>query len=452
MKPDRLWLRFVVVALLSALLPGFGLITSLVIAMAAGFSPGSWYHPAIQAHGTAMLMGWGGTMILGVALHFLPRLRGVKLVGREWVPALFWLLAGGLALRVAGQLGNAMNGAAMAVAGGVGLQAIGVWGLLAVLVATFRSGSPLPGNHGFRQIAPLLAVAAGALALAQLLWGASVIENIFHGRNLNVLPLVPQGAAEDLMLFGFIAAIGIAMSSRLFPLTFRMQLPRVRGLKIAAAFLVVGVVPTLATGLGVVPDSLAGTCAGVAALCHAAGLLCGTAAVRIFQARKPIVGNQPPYRITEDPAAVGVASAYVWAVAAAGLLVLFALHQFRVPLPLSLVEKNLARHAAGAGFMTLLIVSVGWKMLPGFGGGRPRARGWMWTAVALGNAAALLRILPAWLSVAAGPGDDWSRWLFPLAGVAGLGGIVAFATALVTSLRKEKAGPTGADGSNQTIP
>ena len=458
MNSDRLWLRFVVMALVSALLPGFGLITFVVITAATGGGSGAWYHAAIQAHGTAMLMGWGGAMILGVALHFLPRLRGTKLVGRGWVPVLFWLLAGGLTLRIVGQFccatldatapHTAVTIMTMAVAAGVWLQAIAVWGLLAVLAATFRAGPPLPKTHGFRQITPLLLVAASALVLAQLLWSVSVLENIFGGRNLSTLPLGPQWAAEDLMLFGFIAAISMAMSSRLFPLTFRIQLPRPRWLKIAAVFLAGGVALTLAGGLGIISDlsdPSAGRCASLAALAYAAGLLAGTVGVQVFRHRKPIVGNQPPYRIAEDPAAVGVASAYLWVVVAALFLLGFALHQFGVHVPLPLADRNLARHTAGAGFMTLLILSVGWKMLPGFGGGRPRARGLMWTAVGLGNAAALLRILPALLTWGIRPERDWSRLLFPLAGLAGLGAILAFALALTISLGKRESAHAGPD-------
>lgn len=453
MNADRLWLRFVVMALLSALLPGFGLITFVVITVATGGGSGAWYHAAIQAHGTAMLMGWGGAMILGVALHFLPRLRGAKLVGREWVTALFWLLAGGLTLRIVGQFCGATPDATahptavtmmtIAVAGGVWLQAVAVWGLLAVLAATFRAGPPLSKTHGFRQIAPLLLVAASALALAQLLWSVSVLGNLLHGRKLSILPLGPQWAAEDLMLFGFIAAISIAMSSRLFPLTFRIQLPCPRWLKIAASFLASGVALTLAGGLEMIADPWAGRCAGLAALADAAGLLAGTVGVQVFRHRKPIVGNQPPYQITEDPAAVGVASAYLWVVVAALFLLGFGLHQFGVHVPLPLADRNLARHTAGAGFMTLLILSVGWKMLPGFGGGRPRARGLMWTAVALGNAAALLRILPALLSWAISAERDWNRLFFPVAGIAGLSTILAFALALMISLRKAESAEPG---------
>jgi hypothetical protein len=332
----------------------------------------------------------------------------------------------------------------MAIAGGVWSQAVGVWGLLAILAATFRSGPSLAKNHGFNQIAPLLLVAASALGSAQLLWSLCVMDNLFHGRSLAVFLIEYQSAAEDLMLFGFIAAISVAMSSRLFPLTFRIQLPSPRWLKISAAFLAVGLVLTLAEGLEFAFASSSVSRPGLAALVYAVGLLDGAAGVRVFQARKPIAGNQPAYRITEDPAAVGVVSAYFWAVVSAVFLLLFSLHQFGVHVPFSLAEKNLARHTAGAGFMTLLILSVGWKMLPGFSGGSPRARSLVWAAVVLGNLAALLRILPALLSASISSGRNWSLVCFPLAGIAGLGTIVAFAVALVISLRKDKGERPGA--------
>jgi len=51
------------------------------------------------------------------------------------------------------------------------------------------------------------------------------VENLAAGFSLVILPANLQSAAVDLMLFGFIASIGIAMSPQLFPLTFRTQLP-----------------------------------------------------------------------------------------------------------------------------------------------------------------------------------------------------------------------------------
>jgi uncharacterized protein involved in response to NO len=446
MNPDRLWLRFVRLSLLCALLPGFGLATLMVTARILGEPPGLWYLAAIQTHAFALLTGWGGAMILGVGLHFLPRLRGVKLTCPQRVSKLFWLLAIGLTCRIVGQPLLALLGPTAAraivrwlnvvIAGGTTLQAFAVWGLLITLVVTFRAGPPLGKNHGFKQITPLLTVAALALALAQLVWAGGAAVSVLQGRSLAVFPADVQAVAVDLMLFGFVAAIGVAMSSRLFPLTFRMQLPEPRALRIAGGLLAGGVLFTAIDGLQPA-RFLAGLPFGSwAAAFYAGGLLTGIFAVRIFRTRKPIPHAVVPYRIWEDPAAVGVLSAYVWATVGAGLLLLLPLQEAGVPVPGQLLQKNLARHAIGLGFMTLLIVSVGWKMLPGFGGGQPRGRRMIWSAVLLINLAALLRILAAVFPGGKDSERTWSELLFPFAGMAGLAAILIFAIALQLSFRK----------------
>lgn len=445
MNSDRSWLRFVRLAVWSALLPGFGLATLMVSAWIFGFSSGLWYFAAIQTHAFALLTGWGGAMIFGVALHFLPRLRGVKLVHPEWVSVFFWFLALGLTARIVGQPLLALLAPARAstttawlngvIAGGLALQAIGMMGLLAILIVTFRSGRPLKKNKGFQQIAPLLTVAALALILAQLAWCWGVVATLVQGRSLVLLPVRSQSVAVDLMLFGFVASIGIAMSSRIFPLTFRTQLPHSRGLRVAAWLLGGGVVLTTVGGMfpgfalaGVPMESWAG-------LLSAAGLLGGAFAVRIFQARKPIKDTQVPYRAWEDPAGVGVLTAYFWIVVAAGFLLLTPWPQAGVEFPAFLWQKNLSRHAIGLGFMTMLIVSVGWKMLPGFTGGQPRGRGLLWAAVLLGNLAVLLRILPVLFPGFGVSERTWSEVLFPFAGLSAFTAILVFAIALRLSFR-----------------
>lgn len=445
MNPDRLWLRFVWLSLLCALLPGFGLATLMVSAWIFGQPPGLWYLAAIQTHACALLTGWGGAMILGVALHFLPRLRRVKLIRPERVVVLFWLLAIGLTCRIVGQplLALLAPGARhatvvwlnVAISGGAALQALGVVGLLAVLVVTFRAGPPLDPNHGFKQIAPLLTVAALALGLAQLVWAGGAADSLAQGRSLAVFPARVQAVAVDLMLFGFVAAIGVAMSSRLFPLTFRTQLPQPRALRVAGALLAGGVLLTAMDGLQPAYSLVGLTIGDWAATFYAGGLLTGAFAVRIFQARKPLRHAVVPYRIGEDPAAVGVLSAYIWAAVGACLLLLLLLQKVGLPIPRALLQKNLARHALGLGFMTMLIMSVGWKMLPGFGGGQPRGRKLLWSAVWLANLAVLFRIIPALFPSGNGPGRSWSELLFPCAGMAGLGAILAFAIALRSSFR-----------------
>lgn len=448
MNPDPLWRRFVALAVLSALIPGFGLAGLMTGAWLIGAPPGLWYLAAVQTHSVALLMGWGGAMILGVALYFLPRLRGVKLARAQWAPVWFWLLALGLALRIGGQLllatlnliepGRSVAWLNGGVVTGVALQAIGVGGLLGLLLITFRAGRPLKANEGFRQIAPLLGVAAFALSLAQLAWGAGVIQGLRSAPSLAVLPMEAQWTAADWMVFGFVPAVSVAMSSRLFPLTFRTKLPSPRGLLATAGLLSGGVLLTGVEGSRLVFSWPLPSLAGWAGLCDAAGLIVGAFSVRIFHARKKIPGAMRTSWLREDPAAAGVLTAYIWAVVAALFLIVLALEQAGVRILAQWAQANLARHAVGLGFMTLLIVSVGWKMLPGFCRGRPRGRGWLWSTVWLGNLAVVLRLLPSVLPPGPAPGRSWSEILHPLAGLAGLATILAFAGALRLSFRTEK--------------
>jgi hypothetical protein len=213
------------------------------------------------------------------------------------------------------------------------------------------------------------------------------------------------------------------MSSRLFPLTFRTRLPHPAGLDFAAGCLAAGMASRiLETSLAGGWLQISSRAAGPAFI--AAALLAGAYSVRIFHPRKPGAA------MWADPAATGVACSWAWAAIAAMFLLVLALHRAGLPLPASLADENLTRHAAGAGFMTLLIISVGWKMLPGFGGGRPRGRGWMWAAVIFANAAALFRILPALAPGIAFSGRPASLISFPAAGAAGLLAVACFAAAL----------------------
>lgn len=442
-KPDRLWTRFVWLSLSCALLPGFGLAALMTGAWAAGWPRGAWHAASIQVHAVSLLMGWGGAMILGVGLHFLPRLRGVRLRGARWAAVLFWALVAGLILRMTGQLALGglvpagetsrllLNGA---VVGGAALQTISVTGLLVILITTFRSGRPLKENKGFQQIAPLLAVAALALFLAQLAWCLGAFRGWTHGASdLAVLPVAPQRGAVDLMLFGFVMAMAAGMSARLFPLTFRTRPASPHGLKMTAALLAAGAGFTVLEATQFPGPPL--TWNGLAAAFYGCGILTGTFSVRIFHRRKAIPHAPTAYRMREDPAAIGVASAYFWAVMAALLLFALALARAGAPLPAQAAQENLARHAMGAGFMTLLIISVGWKMLPGFGGCLPQGRGRLWCAVTLGNAAALLRMASLLAGGDGGSPRSWAAILPPVAGAIGMAAILAFMLALRASFR-----------------
>lgn len=68
---------------------GFVLATILTLTQALAVPLGPWWTALAQAHGHLQLYGWAGLFVLGVAFHFLPRLRGTPLAAPWLVP---WIL------------------------------------------------------------------------------------------------------------------------------------------------------------------------------------------------------------------------------------------------------------------------------------------------------------------------------------------------------------------------
>src|SRR5215469_6592867 len=82
---------------------GFLLATILTVTYALSIPLGAGWEALAQAHGHLQLYGWAGLFVLGVALHFLPRLRGTPLVGARLVPWLLGILSISLVLRAISQ-------------------------------------------------------------------------------------------------------------------------------------------------------------------------------------------------------------------------------------------------------------------------------------------------------------------------------------------------------------
>jgi uncharacterized protein involved in response to NO len=59
---------------------GFVLACVLTVTSMLGIALGSWWIALAQTHGDLQLFGWAGLFVVGVSLHFLPRLRGTPLV------------------------------------------------------------------------------------------------------------------------------------------------------------------------------------------------------------------------------------------------------------------------------------------------------------------------------------------------------------------------------------
>ena len=434
-------LPYVWAAIITASVGGFGLGALLLLGAALGLPVQAWWLAGVQAHGHAQLVGWGGLMVLGVGLHFLPRLRGVALARPTWRPWALRLLASGLLLRILGQPGAALLASDHPLYAPLVWLGLGLSGLLELggALATFvmmaeahRRGPPPDERPAFRQIQPLLTGAFLALLLGLALNALLGLEAALARRPvLTAHDLI----VVDVLLVGFLVPISVAVSARFFPLYLGLRPASARGLRVTLGLLLAGVGGRV---LAMSMPAVQAVADGLVAL----GLL--GAIWSLFQRHPglpgaPLPQPAPPYEwaptglVRRQPPSAGQARRPAPAASAARLLLRSAYWWLLVGAVLALWRAlagvggwspppDAERHALGVGFVTLLIMGMGTLLLPGFLGGAAPA--WpVALTVGLGNLAAALRVGPVLLGWLA-PG--WLPGTLPhlMAGVAGLLGLV----------------------------
>jgi len=401
---------------------GFGLGMLLFLHLSAGHAAGLWWVAAVQAHGHVQLFGWAGMFALGVGLYFLPRLRGCPPPSPRAVRAAAWLMGSGLVLRALAQptLAALDPGAQRAVTGGAlvlsGLLELG-GAVLAVgaLVRAERQGPPLAGRTGLLAVIPFMLTFFASLLLALTINAVTLATDAQH------TGLVP-GTADSLMvqlgLFGMLVPISAAVSARTFPLFLRLRIPPRGELSAVFAVYLIGLLCRLTALLDLPPMLQSVPAFGAVVL----GLAClGLVVVldvplrRSARARKSEAGRSwpvvPEYRASEWL----ILPAYTWLGVAGLLLIADGLSWWGlVPRP----PTDAERHALGAGLITLLILGMAIRMIPGFAGRKLHSAGLVWATVWLGNGAVLLRVLPLFLPSSRA---DCSGWL-PLPASAGTSG------------------------------
>lgn len=153
---------------------GFVLVAILSVAQALGLPLGLWWPALVQAHGHVQVFGWAGLLVVGVALHFLLRLRGSPLAYPGLVPWLLALLGGGLALRVLSQPMLALTTPhallwQMLLAGAGLAEFLGASGVVGLLCQTLRRGPALASRPALGAFLPFALVGLLCFWLALVL-------------------------------------------------------------------------------------------------------------------------------------------------------------------------------------------------------------------------------------------------------------------------------------------
>ncbi|MCC6943108.1 MAG: NnrS family protein, partial [Thermomicrobiales bacterium] len=358
---DGVWRMYARASVMLSVVLGFGLGAVLFAERGRGDRVELAWIASAQVHGHAQLFGFAVLMVIGVALHFLPRLAGGSTVSSRSGTVALGLLVGGILLRTAAALflandstPNRIDQLQWLLLAGIVLELAGV------VTAGMAIGRALDlgrsrSRDAFASILPLAFIAIAALVLALLIDAYAAGRMI--GTPFQVMPAREVELSQFLIQYGTLLAISLAMSARLFPLYIRTPLISKNAVTVVAARLAGGLV---AGGTGIWTASGRVDAAG-------RGLLCAAAMVAIWNLgllgrRRPLPRQQ---RLTiAEPLQWFVATAYGWLAVAlitgwVGALGAAGVVDVTVP-------SSMSRHAFGAGFVTLLILGVGQSLLPGF--------------------------------------------------------------------------------------
>ncbi len=436
-------------ALTLGVVGGFAMAATLTTTYALGLVNGPWWLGLAQAHGHLQLYGWAGLFALGVALHFVPRLRGEPLALQRFVPWIFSALVTGLVLR---GIAQPLDAASPSAFWRVALVLSGVLEMFALVGAVTALGLTLFGQPGMRQrsalwgVAPLIGGAFVSLGFSALVNFSNTVTLALPSA-AGIIPYAGDQANVTLGLFGFLVPLALGMSARTLPMYAGLDpFPR-RMLWPLAGLWYIGLALTLTSLVSGAPGwtgALGGLLMGVALIVFIGGFI--RALVARGRLPKKVVALAPEpvarerdyrTRIQQDRGDYGpfvaiVASSYLWALLAGVLLALNGIAGLLGGA--ALVSPDAIRHSLALGFIALLISGIAPRMIPGFSGGRILSAKLVWATLWLGDSAALLRVgallaAPALAGLGAS-GATVTNMLFGLSGPIGL----ALAACLLVNL------------------
>jgi uncharacterized protein involved in response to NO len=434
---------------------GFLLATVLTLARTFSIPLGAWWEALAQAHGHLQLFGWAGLFVLGVAFHFLPRLRGTPLAQARLIPWMLGALVASMVLRAICQPLLAQSPAfvwrAGLLASGL-LEAAAIACVLYMLVLTALHGQRPTLRPAYWSVLPFFAGVFCSLGLAGII---NLVNMVQAAQGSGLIQTTGDTLNVTLGLFGFLVPMALAMSARSLPMYAGLEgFPR-RVLWPMAGTYFAGL---LLLCISVDGEPLAITWANIV---NGMGMLVIGCVVLLFvgiflslirrRGRLPervtklapspeTLARNYQKQVKQEQANYGpfvglVASAYMWAMLGALLLLIDGIALLATgTMPLAF---DAVRHSFAIGFIALLICGIAPRMLPSFSGLHIASPRLVSATLWLGNAAALLRVGSILLApLFPGPqGSAIATFLFGLSGPFGLALAICLAINLWPLLR-----------------
>lgn len=414
---------------------GFGFLAAGFLGdlAAKGHAAEPQYRTLLQAHGRAQVFGFGGLLALGIALHFLPKLRHAPLAWPRLANTAIALVATGVALRLGPALALLADDpavtetAALGAALGAMLTVAGTAAAGAVLARTHFAAPTPTGDAAITPVLPLVGAAWVSLLAAQALDVVGTVGAVTAPTAGLVGPTLDD-AIVWLAIPGWFIPLAMAFASRTFPLYLRTRLASASAMRSWLGVFVVGMIVDLTGRAGLVTPTIG----AVGQVCEGVAFLGWLYALGVWRPRPPLPGRiADPYvrraeAITGTASEVAILVACTWLAVAGSMLAVGGAASLSGFGPET--SRDTVRHAIGAGVMVPLIVGMAIRLLPGFAGDRPdmigRTSAWVASIAAVG--ASVLRAGPAtvaWLDASGIPlgyPTTGATWLVPAALVGAL--------------------------------
>ncbi len=442
-------------ALLMGACGGFLLATILTTTYALSIPLGPWWEALAQAHGHLQLYGWAGLFVLGVALHFLPRLRGTPLAGARLVP---WLLGILIVSLVSRAISQPMLSLYPTNAWRIGLVSSGVFEVVAytcvlsIMMLTALSGPRPTTRPAYWSVLPFFAGAFCSLGIASIV---NLVNLIRPAQESGLVPSTGDTLNVTLGLFGFLVPVALAMSARSLPMYAGLDgFPRRVLWPLAGVYFAGLMLLCVGVDGGPLPAPRASIIDGLGmALLGGVVLLFVSIFLSLIRRRGHVperVAKLAPSpetlaqtyqrHVKKEQAHYGpfvalVASAYLWAMLGALLLLIDG--GGLLATGSELVAFDAVRHAFAIGFIALLICGIAPRMLPSFSGGEIVSPSLVSATFWFGNAAAVLRVSSILFAplFAGTQGFAIDTFLFSLSGPFGLALAICLAINLWPALR-----------------
>jgi hypothetical protein len=395
---SRLLMAYISSGLVFMLLPGTFLGVWNLLQISGRESAGSVSAAWLQAHGHAQVFGWIGSFILGIGFYSIPKLRGATkpAFSAAWACWAMWTI--GVAARWAANVYGWQWRLLLPLSGVLELAAFLIF---------FRAVSQhRPEDSGKNRLDPWIWVVVSAstgLMLALMANLAACVHLALRGAS----PALPHSLDQRylvLVAWGFLVPFVWGFCTKWMPVFLGLKPVRPRLLLSALVVNFAGVVLTLvgwgaeATGFFVVSTALA------------------IAALRMFEAAR----QKAKTRGVHPSFPFFVRMAYGWLLVAALLGVGATLWDSSGGI------WGASRHALTVGFIAVMVLCVGQRILPAFAGMRLLWSTWlMFAGLALLTIGCTLRVSSEILAYQGYANWAWS--VLPVSALLELAGISAFA-------------------------